>query len=46
MESHYFFGEKITLNCLEEFRHCNLWSLVRSPVVEITVYTAEEIYKV
>ena len=25
-----------------EFRHCNLWSLVRSPVVEIMVYTADE----
>ena len=25
-----------------EFRHCNLWSLVRSSVVEITVYTADE----
>ena len=24
-----------------EFRHCNMWSLVRSTVVEITVYTAE-----
>ena len=25
-----------------ESRLCNLWSLVRSPVVEITVYTADE----
>ena len=25
-----------------EFQHCNLWSLVRSIVVEITVYTADE----
>ena len=26
-----------------EFRHCNLWSLVRFPVMEITVYTTDEV---
>ena len=25
-----------------EFWLCNLWSLVRSPVIELTVYTADE----
>ena len=28
-----------------EFRLCNLWSLVRFPVLEITVYTADETYE-
>ena len=25
-----------------EFRLCNLWSLVWSPVMEVTIYTADE----
>ena len=31
-----------TVDSVVEFRLCNLWSLVRSPVVEIAVYTADE----
>ena len=31
-----------TVGSVVDFRLCNLWSLVWSPVVEITVYTAEE----
>ena len=32
----------LTVCSVAEFRLFNLWSLVRSPVVEITVYTADE----
>ena len=32
-----------TVGSIVEFRLCNLWLLVQSPVVEIMVYTADEI---
>ena len=36
-------AETVDCGSVVEFRLCNLWLLVWSPVVEITVYTADEI---
>ena len=41
-KSRNFIGNWIIIGSVEDFRLCNLWSLVRSPVVEIIVYTADE----